>query len=73
MTFSRIHHGYAQAWQGKRRDGSVRQRVLSEPLSPDEYRVNGIVRNFGPRYKAFGVKPGEAMYLPPKQRVSIWQ
>lgn len=69
----RFFLAYAQAWQGKRRDEAERQQLLSDPHSPDKYRVNGIVRNFGPWYQAFGVKPGQAMYLPPEQRVSIWQ
>ncbi|WP_183942811.1 M13 family metallopeptidase [Sphingomonas sp. BK580] len=69
----RFFLAFAQAWQGKRRDESVRQQLLSDPHSPDKYRVNGIVRNFAPWYRAFGVKPGDAMYLPPEQRVSIWR
>ncbi len=69
----RFFLAYAQAWQGKRRDEAVRQQLLSDPHSPDKYRVNGIVRNFAPWYQAFGVKPGDAMYLPPAQRVSVWQ
>jgi endothelin-converting enzyme/putative endopeptidase len=69
----RFFLAYAQAWQGKRREEAVRQQLLSDPHSPDKYRVNGIVRNFGPWYTAFGVKPGDTMYLPPEQRVSVWQ
>ncbi len=69
----RFFLAYAQAWQGKRREEAVRQQLLSDPHSPDKYRVNGIVRNFAPWYQAFGVKPGDAMYLPPEQRVSVWQ
>jgi putative endopeptidase len=69
----RFFLAYAQAWQGKRRDEAVRQQLLSDPHSPEKYRVNGIVRNFGPWYQAFAVKLGDAMYLPPEQRVSIWQ
>ncbi|WP_422394901.1 M13 family metallopeptidase [Novosphingobium olei] len=68
----RFFLAYAHAWQGKRRDEAVRQQLLSDPHSPDKYRVNGIVRNFAPWYQAFGIKPGDAMYLPPEQRVSIW-
>ena len=68
----RFFLAYAQAWQGKRREGAVRQQLLSDPHSPEKYRVNGIVRNFAPWYAAFGVKPGNAMYLPPEQRVSVW-
>jgi endothelin-converting enzyme/putative endopeptidase len=68
----RFFIAYAQAWQGKRREGALRQQLLSNPHSPEEYRVNGIVRNFDPWYKAFNVKPGDKLYLPPEQRVHIW-
>ena len=69
----RFFLAYAQAWQGKRREAAERQQLLSDPHSPDKYRVDGIVRNFAPWYQAFGVKPGDKMYLPPEQRVSVWQ
>jgi putative endopeptidase len=46
--------------------------VLSNPHSPAKYRVNGVVRNDDGWYAAFDVKPGEAMYLPPEQRVRLW-
>ena len=36
------------------------------------YRVNGVVRNMDAWYAAFDVKPGDALYLPPGQRVRIW-
>jgi putative endopeptidase len=68
----RFFLAYAHAWQGKRREDAVREQLLSDPHSPDKYRVNGIVRNFGPWYEAFGVKPGDAMYLAPSERVSVW-
>jgi putative endopeptidase len=68
----RFFIAYAQAWQGKRREGAERQQLLSDPHSPEKYRVNGIVRNFDPWYKAFNVQPGDKMYLPPEQRVHVW-
>jgi len=68
----RFFIAYAAAWQGKRREGSQRAALLSDPHSPDEYRVNGIVRNFQPWYDAFNVKPGDKLYLPPEQRVHVW-
>ena len=46
--------------------------LLSNPHSPEQYRVDGIVRNFDPWYKAFNVQPGDKLYLPPEQRVHIW-
>jgi len=68
----RFFIAYAQAWQGKRREGAVRQQLLSDPHSPEKYRVDGIVRNFDPWYKAFNVQPGDKLYLPPEQRVHVW-
>jgi len=68
----RFFIAYAQAWQGKRREGALRQQLLSNPHSPDQYRVDGIVRNFDPWYKAFNVQPGDKLYLPPEERVHVW-
>jgi endothelin-converting enzyme/putative endopeptidase len=68
----RFFIAYAQAWQGKRREGALRQQLLSNPHSPDKYRVDGIVRNFDPWYKAFNVQPGDKLYLPPEERVHVW-
>ncbi len=68
----RFFIAYAQSWQGKEREGALRAQLLSDPHSPDAYRVNGIVRNVDPWYAAFGVKPGEKLYLAPSERVHVW-
>ena len=68
----RFFLAYAQAWQGKRREGATRQQLLSDPHSPEKYRVDGIVRNFDPWYKAFNIQPGDKLYLPPEERVHVW-
>ena len=68
----RFFIAFAQAWQGKERDDALRAQLLSDSHSPEKYRVNGVVRNLDPWYKAFNVKPGDAMYLPPEQRVHVW-
>ena len=68
----RFFIAYAQAWQGKKREGATRQQLLSDPHSPEKYRVDGIVRNFDPWYKAFNVQPGDKLYLPPEERVHVW-
>ena len=46
--------------------------VVSDPHSPRMYRVNGVVRNIDAWYAAFGVKPGDKLYLAPADRVHIW-
>ena len=68
----RFFDGFAQAFRGKARDAVLLTQIKSDPHSPDEFRVNGTVRNHPAFYSTFAVKPGDAMYLPPEQRVSIW-
>ena len=68
----RFFIAFGQSWRSKVREGAMRERLLTDPHSPPEYRVNGIVRNVDAWYKAFDVKPGDKLYLPPEERVSIW-
>jgi putative endopeptidase len=39
--------------------------------APADFRAQ-TVRNLDPWYPAFEVKPGEKLYLAPKDRVKIW-
>jgi len=68
----RFFLAYAQSWRSKAREGALRQQLITDPHSPAKYRTNGVVRNVDAWYAAFDVKPGEALYLPPDQRVHIW-
>lgn len=60
-----------QNWGEKLRDAALRQQVMTDSHSPGEYRAD-TVRNIDAWYSAFGVKPGEKLYLAPNQRVRIW-
>jgi putative endopeptidase len=68
----RFFLAFAQSWRSKSREGRLREMLLSDPHSPHEFRVNGVVRNVDAWYRAFDVKPGDKMYVPPDQRVHIW-
>ena len=68
----RFFDGFAQAFRGKVRDAALLAQIKSDPHSPDEFRVNGVLRNHEPFYRTFGLKPGDSLYLPPEKRVSIW-
>ena len=68
----RFFLAWAQVWRGQHREGTLRERVLTDPHSPYEFRVNGVVRNVDAWYEAFNVQPGDDLYLPPDQRVRIW-
>lgn len=68
----RFFLAWAQVWRSTQREENYRNRLRTDSHSPEEYRVNGVVRQLDEWYEAFGVKPGDAMYLPPEQRVRIW-
>lgn len=68
----RLFLGWAQAWRGKVTDDYVRRQVVSDPHSPRQFRVNGVVRNIDAWYTSFGVQPGERLYVAPEARVRIW-
>ncbi|HEX2689574.1 MAG TPA: M13 family metallopeptidase, partial [Kofleriaceae bacterium] len=62
---------FAQSWRRKSREPALRRQVLTDGHAPAEYRGD-TVRNLDAWYAAFGVKPGDALYLPPAERVRIW-
>ena len=68
----RFFIAYGYSWETKQREGALRAQLLTNEHSPAKYRVNGVVRNFDPWYKAFNVQPGDKLYLPPEQRVHVW-
>lgn len=64
--------GYALCEQIKVRDEALKTRLATDPHSPSEFRVNGIVRNMDAWYDAFDVDAEAPLYLAPEQRVTIW-
>jgi len=68
----RLYLGWVQVWRGKAREAEAIQRIKTDPHSPAAVRGIAPLRNQSGFYSAFGVKPGDKMYLPPDQRVNIW-
>ena len=62
---------FAQSWRNKIREPAARQRLVTDGHAPAEFRSD-TVRNQDPWYQAFSVKPGQKLYLPPKDRVRVW-
>jgi putative endopeptidase len=65
-------YSWALSWQCKRRDEALATQVATDPHSPDEFRCNQVVRNLDAFYAAFGVRPTDALWLDPAERVKIW-
>ena len=68
----RVFLGWAQVWREKLREDAERERLTSDPHSPPVARVNNVVRNIDDWYRAYDVKPGQALYVAPDARVRIW-
>lgn len=68
----RFFLAYAQYYRNKWREDMTRQLLVSDPHSPDKARVDVVLQNVDGWYRAWDVKPGDKMYLPPDERARIW-
>ena len=68
----RFFMGRAQVNKVIFREAELRKAVLSGVHSPSKWRT-WAVRNHDAWYKAFDVQPGQKLYLPPADRVKIWE
>lgn len=67
----RFFLGWAQVWRRNYREPNLRQRLVTDPHSPSQYRTD-TVRNFDQWYAAFKPEAGGKIALPPQDRVKIW-
>ncbi len=68
----RVFISWGRIWRSKSRDADAVLLLTVDPHSPAEFRCNGVVRNMDTFHDAFDVRPGDALYLPPEERVRIW-
>jgi putative endopeptidase len=68
----RFFIGFAQVWRGAVRDADQRLLLRTDPHSPGRFRTLIPLSNVQAFYDAFDMKPGDAMYRAPGDRVEIW-
>jgi len=68
----RFFISWATIWRTKMRDEAIKNQVKTDPHSPGMYRAFVPLQNVDAFYEAFGIKPGDAMYVAPEKRVKIW-
>lgn len=66
----RFFLAFAQNGKAKISDEMFKREMADQP--PPIVTINTIVRNMDEWYAAFGVKPGDELYLKPEERVRIW-
>ena len=62
----------ARIWRVKTKDEFMRMYVNTNPHSPARWRANAPLMNFTPFYNAFNVQPGDKMYKPENERITVW-
>ena len=68
----RFFMAWAQVWKRVVRDEALKNQIETDPHSPAQFRVNGVVRNMDAWYEAFNVTEENDLYLAPDERVQIW-
>ncbi len=68
----RFFIAWARTWQELSNKESERNKIMTDPHSPNQFRANGVVRNIDDWYQTFGVDKDSALYLAPEQRIRIW-
>ncbi len=62
--------GHGQSWCGSTRPEQLRLQVQTDPHSPRQFRVNGVVQNMPEFGQAFGCKAGQPMM--PVNACRVW-
>jgi putative endopeptidase len=68
----RLFIAFAQIWKMKVREAAQIERLKTDPHSPGQFRADGAAVNQAAFDEAFELKPGDAMYRAPEDRVSLW-
>ena len=70
--YQRFFLNYARIWRCNTRPKEILNRLVTDPHSPPEFRVNGVLVNLPEFYKAFKVTEGDKLWKPESERISIW-
>ncbi len=67
----RFFLSWANAWKNNITEPALRQRIMTDPHSPGEFRCNGPISNMDDFYNAFKINTGK-IFRPVNERARIW-
>jgi predicted metalloendopeptidase len=67
----RFFLAFSQRWRKIQGEAALRPQVATDTHPPGEYRSD-MVRNVEAWYKAYGIMPGDKLYVKPEDRAGIW-
>lgn len=68
----RFFIAWTQGWKAKTRDEELKRLLTVDYHSPAYFRAFAPLSNLKEFYDAFGIKPGDKMFVPEDKRVEIW-
>ncbi len=68
----RFFLSYANVWAGTASEEILRYLTMMDVHSVARLRVNGGLAQCSYWYDAFGIQPGDSLYIAPQDRVNIW-
>ena len=63
---------YAVSWRTKEEKQKTLQSLIVDVHAPPEIRVNNIVVHFDEWYSVFDIQIGDKMYIPPEERINVF-
>jgi predicted metalloendopeptidase len=67
----RFFLAFSQRWRKLQSETALRRQITTDTHPPGEYRSD-TVRNVEAWYKAYGIGPGDKLYLKPEDRMGLW-
>ena len=68
----RFFLAYANVWAGSTSEEMLRYMTMTDVHSAHHLRINGGLAQCDYWYDAFGIQPGDALYVAPENRVRVW-
>jgi len=68
----RFFISYAKLWRSNTRKKEILKRIITDPHSPPNYRVNGILSNISEFYNIFNLTSKNKLWIQPDKRSHIW-
>ncbi len=68
----KLFEQWAKIWRSNIKEDTLKNQLLTDPHSPTQLRVNGILPNIDDFYEIFDIQETDAMYLKPDMRSHIW-
>ena len=72
FDFAAMYEAYARDWRIVESQPMAEYLLINDVHAPAHLRTNGTVQMLPEFHEAFGVQPGDGMWLPPEQRHVIW-